>query len=114
MMLVIGLGLSLIAGMAQAASMVDIPVEVSTVEVNRNQPPRWEEARQVPDSKAASIISAGEKAGGMCHHLPAEKMVVCVYSGSRSVGLDWRSLQTMSEAMGATYRGAQEHQLHGK
>ncbi|HDS1721474.1 hypothetical protein NPS53_08195 [Pseudomonas putida] len=89
--IVIGL-LVCFVGFAHGAEQVDIPVEVSSVEVDQAHTPRWEVARDVPHDKAAGAIAAGKKAGGMCHELAEERMVVCVFTASRSVGIDWDKL----------------------
>lgn len=90
MKLIIAASFSLLAGIAHAESKLDIPVEVSTVEIA--QQPRWEVVRNVSHGEATTIVATGEQAGGMCHELAVEKVVVCVFRGPKDVGYDWEKV----------------------
>lgn len=90
MKLFIAVSFSLVTGVLQAATQVEIPVEVIPVEIG--QQPRWEEFRNVSHDNAVALIAAGEKAGGKCHELTAQDTVVCFFQGSRGVGIDWQKL----------------------
>lgn len=92
MKLVFAVGLALVSGIAQAGKPVDIPVEVYPVQIEQPQPARWVEHRNIPHDKAVDLIAAGANAGGVCHELTAEQIVVCLFPGNRSGGIDWDKL----------------------
>ncbi|WP_439126310.1 MAG: hypothetical protein ACNJA3_28490 (plasmid) [Pseudomonas rhizophila] len=89
MKLILGVSFALVAGCAQAAAKVDIPVEVIDVQRVQDLPASWSVVRNVQHAKAADLIEAAEKSGAVCHELALEKIVVCYLSGGRSVGIDW-------------------------
>lgn len=89
MKLILGVSFALVAGFAQAAAKVDIPVEVVDVQRVQDRPASWSVVRNVQHAKAADLIAAAEKSGAACHELAAEKIVVCYVSSGRSAGIDW-------------------------
>jgi hypothetical protein len=92
MKLIIAASFTLVTGIAQAATQLEIPVDAKTIPVEQSQQPRWEESRNIPHDKAVALIAAGEKAGGDCHELTAQSTVVCFFQGGRSAGIDWQQL----------------------
>lgn len=83
--------LAVFSGVAKAAKPVEIPVEV--IDVEQNAKARWEEIRDVTHDKAVAVTTAAEKAGGSCHELTSERIVVCYFPGSRTAGIDWDKLR---------------------
>lgn len=83
--------LSLVAGLAQATQVLEIPVQVFDVPRDQPSPPRWEEYSSIPHDKAVFAIKAAEKAGGACHEIAEHQILVCYYAEQRpkQVGIDW-------------------------
>lgn len=96
--------LTLVSGVAHAAQQIEIPVEVTTVEMDKARSARWEEFRDIPHDKAVDLITAGQQARGTCHELPAEKIVVCYYPEyqPQEVGIDWQKLSKSIHAADVT------------
>lgn len=86
--------LALVAGLAQAAQNVEIPVEAMDVVVDQARGARWEEYRAVSHEKAAELVATAEASGAACHELPVEKIVVCYFADyqPRTVGMDFQKL----------------------
>jgi hypothetical protein len=82
--------IALISGVAEAAKPIEIPVEV--IDVEQNAKARWEEIQDVSHDKVEALTTAAEKAGGSCHELTSERIVVCYFPGSRTAGIDWDKL----------------------
>lgn len=92
MKLILGASLALVTVFAHAAEKVDIPIEVVDVQRVQDHQTGWSEFRGVEHARAGDVIARGEKSGGACHELPAERIVVCYFAGGRSVGIDWKKL----------------------
>jgi len=86
--------LTLVAGLAQAAQDVDIPVETTDVVVDQARGARWEEYRAVSHEKVEGLVATAKASGAACHELPAERIVVCYFADyqPRTVGMDFKKL----------------------
>lgn len=94
--------LSLCAGLAQATPHLEIPVQVFDVPRDQPSPPRWEEYSGIPHEKAVDAMKAAERAGGACHEIAENQILVCYYAAQqpKQVGIDWeKTRQAMSSGL---------------
>jgi hypothetical protein len=94
---ILALILSAFACIAQAADNVQIQVEETPVQIGRDVMPRWVETPIRSDEEASSVITAAEKAGGICHEISTKEMVACFFHGANTVGFNWDKLANQAE-----------------
>jgi hypothetical protein len=71
-------------------------VEVKTFDVKIAPQEHWEEHKVVNSNQAAKVVADAKQAGGACHELAADKIVVCHYTGMANFGIDWKLLNEAS------------------